>query len=109
MINGYMCIVYPNQLTKRHITIDDVVADICSKGAETVHIFHNLDNCEPHYHIVCMWVKSAMPWDDFVMWMKSKGCKAPKKGTNIAYDLNTAYIKDIDAAISYLLHEDHGA
>lgn len=117
---GFMCIGYVDSMK---MDIDDIVSFAHGYGAETAYIFHDLDACEPHFHFIFMWAKSPLGWDNalcdnckdrlcigckafnFKRFMIHCGLKAPKKGTSIVYDYNTAVIKDIDSALEYMVHE----
>lgn len=118
---GYMCICYPEDLKKAGVTVSDLVESIQSFHGECAYILHDKDTCNPHFHFIAMWSKDPMPWDDvvspkrgilqrlgFKSWMQQHFCIAPPKHPKSKDDkwcYSVAVIKDIDAALSYLLHE----
>lgn len=102
---GYMFITYPDRLTAIGLTMDDLSADLVTRGAETVYIYHDHDVAVPHYHMIAFWARNPLKWDEFKQWLKDHNCICPRKDSNILYDYETARIKDIDSAVRYLTHE----
>lgn len=117
---AYSVICYPEDLQKVKLTIDDLVSSIQLTGGEVAYILHDKDNVKPHYHIICAWRVSPLPWDDvlypsgnvkksgFKSWMIKHCCSSPhtfSNGKSEKYHYPTALVRDIDAMLDYLTHE----
>lgn len=114
---GYFIIGYPPiKPDDDPFDIQAVVDSIQASGGEVAYILHDKDVKEdgtlkePHYHILCMWAKSPMKWDDFVSWMKQNHCSCPdmehkgKTRDDNKYCKRTAVVRDVDACLAYMLH-----
>ena len=101
---GYMCIAYPDP----GFSIQSVIDSIEKDGGAVAWILHDKDDCAAHFHILCMWDSSPMPWNDtpdrvgFLNWMIQHKCKCPKD--NEQYCRQVAVVKDIDSALAYMTH-----
>ena len=101
---GYMCIAYPDP----GFSIQSVIDSIEKDGGAVAWILHDKDDCDAHFHILCMWDSSPMPWNDtpdrvgFLNWMIQHKCKCPKD--NEQYCREVAVVKDIDSALAYMTH-----
>lgn len=118
---SYSVICYAEDLPKIGMTIDDLVTSIQETGGEVAYILHDKDGGKPHYHIICAWSRSPLPWNDitsdsgkvkkygFKTWMQNHACSAPytdpKTHKAEKYHYNTALVRDIDSVLHYLTHE----
>lgn len=118
---GYMCISYPMDFPEGRNVLREIIDSIEQDGGAVAYILHDRDKFpdgspkREHYHIICYWEKNPMPWNDvlasngdikrtgFNTWMGQHFCKAPDDYGNNSYDV--AVVKDLDAALHYLLHE----
>ena len=120
---SYFVLVYAEDLQKQRLSIDDLCADIQKYGAETAYILHDKDDAKPHYHLVCAWGRSPMPWENeftpkhklkrlgFLCWMVQHNCLAIQENPYThkvvtKFSRSVAAVRDIDAVIRYMTHEN---
>lgn len=110
---GYFVIGYPDAHDGKPFCVpEDVVIGIQKTGGEVAYILHDRDSVGAHYHILCMWAKSPMIWDDFVQFMKDYHMLSPDRQhrgrtpEENRYCRREAVVRNVDKCLAYMLHPE---
>lgn len=116
---GYFVIGYPDNERGKGVDVNALIDAVEITGGSCLLILHDRDikddgsPKDPHYHVLVMWEKEVMEWENFKRFMIQHHLKSPKtwydndgKKHVEEYDYYTAKVYDVEKCVNYMLHNE---